>query len=261
MPRWATASQGLGDRLRRAHRLDHVGEAAHQHDVGLAPDHPGADQGGQLLEVGVRRGRSSPRGRRHRPAAASAWWGCRASTVTGHRGKRPLSAATVASPMMPAPTTSTGSPSSGGARSRPWQAIETGSCRQAARSGTASGIGCSIEAWASTCSAHPPPRFEVNPSVRPLLTILLSRLRQDDVHPRAQLRTGRIDAPGQARDARVDGHPGPHRMRAAGPGLDHTAGDLVAQHEGERPHARPAWGTGRCCGRTGGGRCRRSRRW
>src|SRR5579875_1740160 len=45
---------------------------------------------------------------------------------------------------------------------------------------------CSIEACASTCSHHPPPRFAVNPSVRPVLTTPLSRLRHNDVHPRAQ---------------------------------------------------------------------------
>ncbi len=58
------------------------------------------------------------------------------------------------------------------------------------RSDTASGIGCSIEAWASTCSRPSAAQVRVNPSVRPLLTIRLSRLRHDDVQPRAQLAHG-----------------------------------------------------------------------
>ncbi len=89
--------------------------------------------------------------------------------------------------MMPAPTISTGSPSTGMARSRPWQAMETGSYRLAPRSGIASGIGWSMESWAVTESAQPPPRSWVNPSERPELTMRLSRLRHDDVQPRAQL--------------------------------------------------------------------------
>ena len=59
--------------------------------------------------------------------AASAWCGWRASTVTGQFGNSPRSAARDANPMIPAPTISTGSPSTGMARSRPWQAMETGS--------------------------------------------------------------------------------------------------------------------------------------
>ncbi len=49
-----------------------------------------------------------------------------------------------------------------------------------------------MDSWASTESAHPPPRSWVKPSERPELTILLSRLRHDDVHPRAQLAQGGV---------------------------------------------------------------------
>jgi hypothetical protein len=53
VPRWATVAQRLGDRLGRSDRLDHVGEATHQHDVGLAADDPRPDEVGQLLEMAI----------------------------------------------------------------------------------------------------------------------------------------------------------------------------------------------------------------
>ena len=92
--------------------------------------------------------------------------------------------------MMPAPTMRTGSPSTGLARMRPWQAMETGSYRLAPRSAMVSGSEWSMESWASTLSAHPPPRSCVYPRDRPELTIPLSKFRHDDVQPRAQLAQG-----------------------------------------------------------------------
>src|SRR5579862_8260762 len=87
-------------------------------------------------------------------------------------------------------------------------------------SGTVSGSGWSIEAWAITCSAQPPPRLVVKPRVRPLLTRRLSRLRHEDVQPRAQLAQsgeiprGRHGMQGST-DTRVPGatgHPDPASM-------------------------------------------------
>ncbi len=47
----------------------------------------------------------------------------------------------------------------------------------------------------------------------------------------------RRDAPGQARDARVEHHPGPDRHLALGPGLDDAPRRLVAEDEGEGAQA------------------------
>ena len=91
-------------------------------------------------------------------------------------------------------------------------------------------------AWATTCSPHPPPRSWVNPSVRPELITRLSRLRHDDVQPRAQLRQGGAmsrAAQGMhgSTTTRVPtgyGHPGPTSIT--------PTGDLVTEHEGKGTH-------------------------
>ena len=53
MPRWATARRASVTDLGRPDSLDDVGEAAHEHDVCLATDDPGAGEARQLVEVSV----------------------------------------------------------------------------------------------------------------------------------------------------------------------------------------------------------------
>ena len=78
--------------------------------------------------------------------------------------------------------------------------------------------GAASMACASTCSAQPPPSPDVYPSVRPLLTTRLSRLRHEDVQPRAQLAHGGSIPRASARDARDRRRPGcPTGMGTTGP--------------------------------------------
>ena len=63
----------------------------------------------------------------------------------------------------------------------------------------------------------------------------LSRLRHDDVQPRAQLAQGGSIPPRRAGNARIDDDPGTGRHRAVGSRLDDAAGGLVPQHEGKGP--------------------------
>ena len=75
----------------------------------LVADDPGTHQSGQLLEVPAF-GISQDHVIGSAGHGCAAWWPWRASTVTGLSGTSPRRAATVAKPMMPAPTTRTGSP-------------------------------------------------------------------------------------------------------------------------------------------------------
>ena len=157
--------------------------------------------------------------------------------VTSHAGNSARTAATAASPMIPAPTTSTGSPSRGGLRSRPCTPIDTGSCRLAIESGTASGIACSIERCASTWSAHPPPSPTVKPIDMPGVITRLPSSKQHDACPAAHIRhTGEMPraAHGIAGSTatRV-----PTGTSQPAPGLHHRSRDLVTEQERERPEA------------------------
>ena len=151
--------QRLGDRLRRPDRLDHVGEAAHQHHVGLAADDPGADQVGQLLEVAVVGARSSPRGR-HRRRGRFGLMGV--SGQHGHRapGEEALEGGHRGQPDDPG-ADHQHRVTVGGRGAQQAVAGDRDRLVQAGRLGRArpSGIGWSIEAWARTCSR--PPATEV----------------------------------------------------------------------------------------------------
>ena len=183
-------AQRLGDRLRRRRpprprrgsRPSASGAACGRRPVrrSATPAPPSAPLSGSLSTTW-----SAPHA-----AAASAWCGWRASTVTGQRGKSPCSAA------------SDGQPDDAGADDQHRVAVDGRGPQQAVardgdrlvEAGAAVGdrVGQRVEhgVVGQHLSAQPPPRSCVNPSERPELTMRLSRLRHDDVQPRAQLAHG-----------------------------------------------------------------------
>ena len=176
-------------------------------------------------------------------------------------GNRPFNAASAASPMTPAPTTRTGSPSRGGARNSPWQAIETGSCRTAPT--VRHGVGNRMQHRRMRHHLLGPPSTQVlgeaeGPTTAHDLAVEVETRRRPSSRA---VGTRGIDAAvprrectGRRRRAcrRGDRHPGPASVIGAH--------DLVAEHERERCPWTSRWETARCYGRRGEGHCHRCHR-
>ena len=107
-------AQRLGDRLGRTDRLDDVGEAAHQHLTSVLrrpparPTRPASSSKCAVVGVAEHDVVRAAAPRRPRPGGGDG-----PARSPGRSGRDPCSAASGASPMMPAPTTRTGSPSCG----------------------------------------------------------------------------------------------------------------------------------------------------
>ena len=234
MPRCATARRASVTDCGRAHRFDDEREAAHQHLVPLPAHDACVAQRASSSQCPLS-GSLSTTWSAPQASAASAWCGCRASTVTGHAGNRPRSAAREANPMMPAPDNEDGLAVG---RHGAQQAVAgDGHGLVEARTAVGDGVGEGVEHGVVRQHAVGPPSAEV-------LGVPERPARADDAAVQVQARrgpapgavgAGRVDPPGQARDARVDDDPGPDGDGAVGPGLDDPACRLVAEHEREGP--------------------------